>query len=91
MKALGEMGTEVIVGIGSTKLIGIFCLAFAPSRLFQLYYFRVYLFMLILGTFNGIFFFPVLLSWIGPPTDEDELEEHKKDKLDQNNKRSKKS
>ena len=55
-KALAEMGSSVLVGIASTKFIGVFVLAFAPSTLFKLYYFRMYLFIIFLGVFNGLFF-----------------------------------
>ena len=68
MKAMNNMGSSVVVGIASTKLLGIIVLAFAPSTLFKIYYFRMYLFIIILGVFNGLFFLPVMLSWIGPPT-----------------------
>lgn len=68
MKAMNAMGSSVVVGIASTKLLGIMVLAFAPSTLFRLYYFRMYLLIIVLGVFNGLFFLPVMLSWIGPPT-----------------------
>ena len=47
-------------------LIGVIVLAFAPSNIFKLYYFRMYLFIIILGFFNGLMFLPLLLRWIGP-------------------------
>ena len=62
------MGSSVVVGIASTKFLGVCVLAFAPSTLFKLYYFRMYLFIIVLGVFNGLFFLPVLLSLIGPDT-----------------------
>lgn len=68
MKAMNNMGSSVVVGIASTKFLGIMVLAFAPSTLFRLYYFRMYLLIIVLGVFNGLFFLPVILSWIGPPT-----------------------
>ena len=68
MKAMNNMGSSVVVGIASTKLLGVMVLAFAPSTLFRLYYFRMYLFIIILGVWNGLFFLPVLLSFIGPAT-----------------------
>ena len=46
------MGTSVLVGIASTKFIGVIVLAFASSTLFRLYYFRMYILMVIVGTFN---------------------------------------
>ena len=73
MKAMKNMGSSVVVGIASTKLLGILVLAFAPATLFKLYYFRMYLFIIILGVFNGLLLLPVLLSLIGPPTDEVEV------------------
>lgn len=64
--ALAEMGSSVLVGIASTKFIGVIVLAFAPSTLFKLYYFRMYLFIIFLGLFNGLMFLPLLLRWLGP-------------------------
>ncbi len=66
MKAMNSMGSSVVVGIASTKFLGVMVLAFAPSTLFKLYYFRMYMFIIVLGVFNGLFFLPVLLSYIGP-------------------------
>lgn len=60
------MGSSILVGIGSTKFIGVLVLAFAPSTLFRLYYFRMYLCIIILGLFNGLMLIPLLLSRFGP-------------------------
>ena len=79
IKAMKQMGSSVIVGIASTKFLGVLVLAFAPSTLFKLYYFRMYLCIILLGVFNGLFFLPVMLSIMGPPTDEHEVMEAKKD------------
>ena len=72
-KALGEMGSSVLVGITFTKFIGVVVLAFASSTLFKLYYFRMYLFIIILGAFNGLMVLPTLLSLIGPQADINEI------------------
>lgn len=81
-KALTEMGSSVLVGIATTKFIGVIILAFAPSTLFKLYYFRMYLFIIILGVFNGLFFLPTILSLIGPSADKSEIiDQYKEDKL----------
>ena len=40
--ALVEMGSCVITGITFTKFVGVVVLAWAPSTLFRLYYFRMY-------------------------------------------------
>lgn len=68
MKALAEMGSSVLVGIASTKFIGVIVLAFAPSTIFRLYFFRMYLLIILLGLFNGLVFLPLVLRWIGPST-----------------------
>ena len=67
------MGASVLVGITFTKFIGIIVLAFAQSTLFKLYYFRMYLFIIILGAFNGLMVLPTLLSLCGPDTDMSEI------------------
>lgn len=68
-KAVGEMGSSVLVGIASTKFIGVIVLAFAPSIIFRLYYFRMYLFTIFLGCFNGLMFLPLCLKVMGPAPD----------------------
>jgi Niemann-Pick C1 protein len=78
-KALTEMGSSVLVGIASTKFIGVIVLAFAPSTIFKLYYFRMYLFIILLGLFNGLMFLPLVLRWLGPEPDATELKEHRED------------
>lgn len=78
-KALAEMGSSVLVGIATTKFIGVIVLAFAPSTLFKLYYFRMYLFIIVFGAFNGLVFLPTILSIIGPQEDKQEIIESIKD------------
>ena len=74
-KALNEMGSSVVVGIASTKFLGVCVLAFAPSTLFRIYYFRMYLLIIVLGVFNGLLTLPVILSLMGPKCDEEEIRE----------------
>jgi len=74
------MGASVLVGIATTKFIGVIVLAFAPSTLFQLYYFRMYLFIIVFGVFNGLVFLPTLLSLIGPAEYKSEILEGYQDK-----------
>lgn len=78
-KALKTMGSSVVTGITLTKFLGVMILAFAPSTLFKIYYFRMYMFIIVLGVFNGLFFLPVLLSFIGPSPDARAIAEHKAD------------
>lgn len=74
------MGSSVLIGIATTKFIGVVVLAFAPSTIFQLYYFRMYLFIIVFGAWNGLMFLPTILSVIGPEEDKAEVIEAYKDR-----------
>lgn len=66
--ALVEMGASVVTGITLTKFVGVVILAWAPSELFRLYYFRMYLGIVVVGAFHGLALLPVLLATFGLPT-----------------------
>ncbi|EGZ29432.1 patched family protein [Phytophthora sojae] len=65
--ALSSVGASIFSGITLTKFCGIGVLAFAPSMLFRVYFFRMYLGIVVLGCFHGLVLLPVLLSLIGQP------------------------
>jgi Niemann-Pick C1 protein len=65
--ALHHMGTSVFSGITVTKFLGVGVLLFAKSQLFEIYYFRMYMCMLVWGALHGLVLLPVVLSYVGPP------------------------
>ncbi|KAL0026458.1 hypothetical protein WJX77_000502 [Trebouxia sp. C0004] len=65
--ALQDMGASVLSGITITKFAGVLVLAFAKTQIFEVYFFRVYFGLVLLGASHALVLLPVLLSLFGPP------------------------
>ncbi|KAK5078820.1 niemann-Pick type C-related protein 1 [Lithohypha guttulata] len=63
--ALVNVGGSVFSGITITKFLGVFVLAFTKSKVFEVYYFRIWLGLVILASTHALVFLPVLLSFFG--------------------------
>ncbi|KAI5247724.1 multidrug efflux transporter AcrB transmembrane domain-containing protein [Aureobasidium subglaciale] len=63
--ALVNVGASVFSGITVTKLLGVFVLAFTRSKIFEVYYFRVWLALVIWAALHALVFLPVALSFFG--------------------------
>uniref|UniRef100_A0A060TF82 ARAD1D13640p n=1 Tax=Blastobotrys adeninivorans TaxID=409370 RepID=A0A060TF82_BLAAD len=63
--ALTSVGGSVFGGIALTKLIGVFVLAFTRSKIFDVYYFRMWLCLVVIATLHSLVFLPVALSYFG--------------------------
>ncbi|PWZ00682.1 multidrug efflux transporter AcrB transmembrane domain-containing protein [Testicularia cyperi] len=63
--ALSDVGSSVVSGIFSTKLIGVGVLYFTRSELLKLYYAKMWLSLILGGFLHGLILLPVLLSWLG--------------------------
>lgn len=63
--ALVNVGGSVFSGITVTKFLGVSVLAFTRSKIFEIYYFRVWLALVIFAAIHALIFLPVALSIAG--------------------------
>lgn len=63
--ALVNVGATVFSGITVTKLLGVCVLAFTRSKIFEIYYFRVWLALVVFAATHALIFLPVALSYFG--------------------------
>lgn len=63
--ALVNVGASVFSGITVTKLLGVCVLAFTRSKIFEIYYFRVWLALVVFAATHALIFLPVALSLAG--------------------------
>lgn len=64
--ALISVGGSVFSGITMCKLVGIIVLAFTRSKIFEVYYFRMWLALIFIAAAHGLIFLPVVFSILGP-------------------------
>lgn len=63
--ALANVGGSVFSGITVTKVVGVAVLAFTKSKIFEIYYFRVWVALVVFAATHALVFLPVALSLFG--------------------------
>lgn len=66
--AMDTIGVTVFEGITLTKFFGICVLAIARSKIFQIFYFRMWFSLIIVAALHSLILFPVLLCVSGGPS-----------------------
>ncbi|KAF2009672.1 multidrug efflux transporter AcrB transmembrane domain-containing protein [Aaosphaeria arxii CBS 175.79] len=63
--AMVNVASSVISGITITKILGVGVLAFTRSKIFEIYYFRVWVALVVWAATHSLVLLPVLLSLVG--------------------------
>ncbi|KAL6714331.1 niemann-Pick type C-related protein 1 [Lecanora helva] len=63
--ALVNVGGSVFSGITVTKFLGVVVLAFTRSKIFEIYYFRIWVALVVFAAAHALVFLPVALSLVG--------------------------
>ncbi|SCU98058.1 LAMI_0F12794g1_1 [Lachancea mirantina] len=63
--AIETAGGSILTGVTLTKLIGVGVLAFTQSKIFQVFYFRLWLMLIIVSCLHALLFLPIILSLYG--------------------------
>ncbi|SCU77994.1 LAFA_0A04346g1_1 [Lachancea sp. 'fantastica'] len=63
--AVNTIGGSVFSGITMTKLIGVTVLAFTRSKIFQVFYFRMWFILIVVSSLHALLFLPAILSLLG--------------------------
>ena len=63
--ALVNVGGSVFSGITVTKFLGVVVLAFTRSKIFEVYYFRIWVALVVLAASHALVWLPVVLSLVG--------------------------
>ncbi|CAI5757233.1 unnamed protein product [Candida verbasci] len=62
IKTMKQLSGSIITGIIITKFIGISILAFTSSKIFEIYYFRMYFTLITVASLHALVLLPILLS-----------------------------
>lgn len=63
--AMTTVGGSVFTGITMTKFIGVCVLAFAQSKIFQVFYFRMWFSLILISSIHALVFLPAALALFG--------------------------